>query len=170
MEGFSFHWVQKWPFSYPVAGFRTPLGTAACRPLGADSSAYNAFRAKICPSKAFKLRILSAPSLCRIQSCQSATRKQRAPRNGGGSTTDTLPKVGVTSTAAWDGWGRAHPGALAGTSRCLCPYVAIIVSFASASTIICSLKGYPGSMRQLIKGFIESISLSINRDLRGFSS
>ena len=51
----------------------------------------------------------------RQQSGQSATRKQMAPRNGGGSTTDTLPKVGVTSTAAWDGWDRAHLGALAWT-------------------------------------------------------
>ena len=34
-----------------------------------------------------------------------------------GCATLIVPKVRVTSTAAWDGWGRAHPGALAGTSR-----------------------------------------------------
>ena len=68
--------------------------------------------------KAFKLRYLSA-----LRSSPAIQPKRPhvltgAPRNIGGSATLFLLKVGVTSTAAWDGLDRrVPPGALAGQEK-----------------------------------------------------
>ena len=87
-------------------------GSLAGNPLGADSSACNAFRAKICPWKHSRLRILSAPSLFASSPSKAPLRSKAIRRNGGGCTTATLPNAFGASTAGRTGRTAAHPLAL----------------------------------------------------------
>ena len=55
------------------------------KPLGADASACNAFRAKICPSKAFKLRTLSAPRSAAIGPAKAPNGNKGLPETAAGA-------------------------------------------------------------------------------------
>ena len=109
-------------------------------PLGTDASACNAFWAKICPWKHSSYgRYLPLRSSPAVQPKRHTDNWRSTKRSG--SATFIVPKALGASTAAWDGWGIAHLGALAGRNEQITSFLRQVVAPARE----CSTKAAPAS-------------------------